>query len=167
MHPEQCDTTNTLWTSHRFSNDVINQYQRALNVLKDDFGIHKFYLIGYSGGGAIATLLAVERKDISSIRTVAGNLDIDAFAKYHDVDPLSGSHNPARIAWGIRGIPQIHFVGTEDTIVPRSIAEKYVDNIRFMHAPPRFLPAIHDVSNMTHDGAWEKIWPELLMIELP
>ena len=65
------------WTSHRFNLKVIESYQEVLNNLKKEYSNTKFDLVGYSGGGAIVTLLASFRDDINSITTVAGNLDIE------------------------------------------------------------------------------------------
>jgi len=120
---------NKNWTSHRFSRETLNGYNQTLNGLKNNFNNVGFHLVGFSGGGAIVTLLAVDRDDILSLRTVAGNLDHRALNNHAKVSPLSGSLNPIDVVKKIRHIPQIHFSGAKDTIVPAWIAKSFVSAV--------------------------------------
>ena len=51
-------------------------------------------LIGHSGGGTLAVLLAPRIEDVSGVVSIAANLDIDAWADHHNYDRLTGSLNP-------------------------------------------------------------------------
>ena len=104
------------WTAKRYAPEVIEAMGEAINFLKQEEGIKKVRLIGYSGGGAVAAILAAQRDDVIDLRTVAGNLDIAMFARHHEVTPLSGSLNPADFARALIHVPQVHFVGDEDEI---------------------------------------------------
>jgi len=113
------------WTSHRFSPEVIEATNAAITILKDRYQAEHIILAGYSGGGAVAPLVAARRDDVSAFYSYAGNLDIDAWTEHHSITPLHGSLNPADYWRELSGIPQVHYVGAEDKIVPANIAHSY------------------------------------------
>ena len=116
------------WMSSRFAAEVINTYQSALYQLSKSYNLQSFELVGYSGGAAIAAILAGTRKDITSLRTVAGNLDHRAHSRHHNVSMLNGSLNPPDYAQNLSRIPQYHFIGKNDDIVPPSIYQSYAES---------------------------------------
>src|SRR5690606_19668333 len=63
-----------LWTDRRFSAEVLDSLDAALTRIKATYGNQTFELIGYSGGGALALLLAARRDDVALVQTLAGNL---------------------------------------------------------------------------------------------
>ncbi len=65
---------------------MVNSIHKTLDQIKTRYNASGFNLIGYSGGGAIAALVAADRNDILSLRTVAGNLDIDVHTDF--IDPV-------------------------------------------------------------------------------
>lgn len=69
------------WTNKRFSPIVIQSYQEALNQIKEKIHNKSFTLMGYSGGGAIALLSAINRNDITKLVTIAGNIDTDIWIR--------------------------------------------------------------------------------------
>lgn len=73
------------WTSHRFAPEVIASANLALEALKKKFGAQCLVLVGYSGGGAVAALLAEQRLDVVRLITIAGNLDHRAWTSHHRV----------------------------------------------------------------------------------
>ncbi len=78
-HP--CDRA--WWSGKRFAEEVIRSENEALDELMRQAPGQPIHLIGYSGGAAIAVLLAVRRNDVASLRTVAGNLDTEAVNRHH------------------------------------------------------------------------------------
>src|SRR3546814_2839304 len=70
-----CSSDLDVWTSARFSDGVIVSMSDALDRLKEEAGASSLDLVGYSGGGGVAVLLAARRRDVVSIVTIAGNLD--------------------------------------------------------------------------------------------
>lgn len=66
-----------------------------MDALKQRFGATRLTLVGYSGGAAVAALLATRRNDVARLVTVDGNLDHRAWTAHHRVTPLTGSLNPA------------------------------------------------------------------------
>ena len=148
------------WTSHRFSKEVVSSFNEALDILKTMYKVTGFHLVGFSGGGAIAALLAMRRNDIKSLRTVAGNLDHVALAKAHDATPLSGSLNPITEALKIENIPQIHFSGSNDVVVPPWVASSFVNAIESKKCAKVIV-----VPNTEHLVGWVLQWRNFSFME--
>lgn len=143
----------SFWTDRRLSEDVVVAMDEAVNAVMRRAPRQPVHLVGYSGGGAIAALLAARRTDVGSLRTVAGNLDHDAVNRLHAVSAMSGSLNPISVAPRLSGLPQEHFVGEGDRVVPPSIAE------RFVKAQGQARCAtITIVAGATHGEGWEVAW---------
>jgi pimeloyl-ACP methyl ester carboxylesterase len=151
-----------LWTIARFSTAVIENMNEAVEKLKRQYGTSELVLIGYSGGGAIATLIAAKRTDIKSIITAAGNLDTDAWVKLYRLEPLSESVNPASVARSIRNIPQIHYVGAKDDVIPPAISQSFLQK---MGSPNK--ANVIELPNYDHVCCWTKRWTELLKDAAP
>ena len=148
---------NTHWTNGRFSAAVIASSQDAINILKQQFGAKEIRLVGYSGGGAVAALIAAQRDDVASLITVAGNLDHAKWSHEHRITPLKGSLNPVDYWQSLQDIPQVHFVGDMDDIVGKEIAESYAS-----HFPVRKKPNIQIIERFDHSCCWSQQWPELM-----
>jgi pimeloyl-ACP methyl ester carboxylesterase len=142
-----CETK--YWTSHRFAPEVIQSTDAAINQLKEKHNAAQIKLVGYSGGGAVAALVAAKRDDVIELVTIAGNLDIEAWAGHHDISPLSGSLNPADFWQNLADIPQTHYVGEDDKIVPPSIAQSYSSAF-----PNNKKPKIIAVKDANHQCCW-------------
>lgn len=124
------------WTSHRFNINVIESYRQTLDTIKTAHHNETFSITGYSGGGAVAAIVIAKREDVSNLVTVAGNLDTRKWTELHRISPLSGSLNPADFANDLEKIPQTHYVGTKDTIIPIDIFNSYrskFNNTRNIH----------------------------------
>ena len=145
---------NSYWTVKRMSDEVVNSINVAINKLTHNQPVD---LIGYSGGGGIAVLIGARNHHIRSIITIAANLDIVAFNQYHNVRPMVGSLNPIDVASKVKNIPQTHYTGGGDTIVPSFIADKFVQAADSSCVKQEIIP---DVS---HDGnGWKKNWNYIL-----
>jgi len=154
--------TQQYWTSHRFAPEVIEATSAVIDQVKKAAGATAIELVGFSGGGAVAVLVAARRTDVTSIRTVAGNLDHVILNQRKRVSPLSGSLNAADVAEHVSTIPQIHFVGAEDNIIGTYVAESYRSRVA-----ARNCIAIQTVSGASHGDDWEDMWPRLLAVQLP
>jgi len=149
--------TERYWTDARFAPEVVAASSLAVDKLKARFGALQLTLVGYSGGGAIAALLAARRNDVSDLVTVAGNLDHRAWTTHHRVTPLNRSLNPADDIEKLDGIRQIHFVGPADRIVPPWLTLNYVE-----HFSGTQRPVVKQIEGFDHVCCWGRIWPELL-----
>ena len=113
------------WTIKRYSQEVIEAVNDVIDEYKNNHNLKQIRLVGFSGGGTVAALIAAQRDDVIDLRTMAGNLDTVAFTNHHNVSPLSGSLNPKDFADKLYQVPQIHFIGEKEEIIPLSIAESY------------------------------------------
>ncbi|MCT7566663.1 serine hydrolase family protein [Aliarcobacter butzleri] len=113
------------WTNKRFSKEIVYSFDEVLNSLKNRYKNKDFNLIGYSGGGAVSTLLASQREDIKNLITIAGNLDIEKWTNFHKISKLDGSLNPANFTLNLENIKQFHIIGNDDKIVPKEIFLSY------------------------------------------
>ena len=145
------------WKAARFAPTIIDAMNFVLDEIKRRYALRKMELIGFSGGGAIAILLAARRSDVVNIRTVAGTLDIERFSQIHNVSPLSRSLNPARAAKRVAAIPQLHFTGQRDDIIPHVIYESF----RHAGGSSSCIQNV-EVSDAAHETGWVTRWPQLL-----
>ncbi len=141
-----------VWTSHRFSTQVIRSTDRALNVLKVRFKANNVRLVGYSGGGAVASILAAKRDDVKLLVTVAGNLDHQQWTEYNQIAPLSGSLNPINYQDVLEKVPQIHLVGERDHTVPGSVLTSYLNHMKHLNNVQSFI-----VNGADHTCCWNTV----------
>jgi len=148
------------WTNARFAEEVIDAENLVVDHLKRRFGANRLVLVGYSGGGAVATLIAARRTDIVRLVTVAGNLDHRVWTAHHRVEALSGSLNAADVANRLRRLPQTHFIGSKDRVIPPDLARRWPEG--FTDANASRLQVIPDFD---HACCWEKSWPALMKVD--
>ncbi|MGF6571148.1 hypothetical protein ABH945_003269 [Paraburkholderia sp. GAS333] len=144
------------WTAKRFAPDVVAAMDDAVSRIAAKAPGQRINLVGYSGGAAIAILVAARRRDIESIRTVAGNLDDEYINRIHHVSAMPDSLNPIDFASRVAGIPQIHYTSDQDHIVTPEVSRRFVEA-----TGPRCAQS-SVVSGLAHDGDWASRWPDLL-----
>lgn len=146
------------WTTGRFSETVLEAMNRLVDKAKRQAEAKRVILFGYSGGGAVAALLAAQRTDVDMLVTICGNLDHAAWTRLHGVTPLDGSLNPISVADRLSDIRQIHYVGSEDEIVPPSVVQSFVDQLQ-----PDAPASVVVVPGLGHDGVnWTKAWSKTI-----
>lgn len=146
--------TSDYWTSERYSKDVIDTMAEALRKVMNDYGHTDLRLIGFSGGGSLAMLLAQRFPETRAIVTIAGNLDIESWVALHSYDPLDGSLNPKSIPALPAAVRQYHLAGGRDENIPPAIIRDALIN----------QPDIQFIlfEDFTHGCCWEGVWPALL-----
>jgi len=144
------------WTKRRFSAEIVSASSLAIDQLKQMFGATKIVLVGYSGGGAIAALLAAKRSDVIQLVTVAGNLDHVAWTSLHHISPLDGSLNPSDAWEALQAIPQLHFVGEKDQNVSVQVINAYLARFPLEHQP-----TVRVVKDFDHICCWKDQWAAL------
>lgn len=142
-----------LWTSGRYSREVIDSMEAALKRHLSSHDVGSVRLIGYSGGGCIAALLAKRVPEADSLVTIAANLDIVAWADYFAYLPLVDSLNPADLPRLEPQLRQLHLVGSRDRNVPPQTIERF-RNVQST-AEFRFF------DDFDHVCCWESEWPKL------
>lgn len=144
------------WTGKRFAPEVVDAMNDAVGRIAARVPGQRLGLVGYSGGGAIAALIAARRHDVVSLRTVAGNLDVAYVNRIHGVSPMPASLNPIDEAARLSGVAQVHFSSAQDTVVPPEVAK------RFAAAVGGRCVRTLVVNGVAHDGDWAARWPALL-----
>lgn len=144
------------WTDGRYAPEVVDSMAAALAHL---MSIHKntsVVLIGHSGGGALAMLLATRPIRVAAVVTLAGNLDTEAWTRLHHYSDLTGSLNPALMAKLDQRITQLHFQGGKDENIPPTLVTRFAS--RQPYAYFKVYP------ELDHRCCWEEKWPEILQM---
>jgi hypothetical protein len=146
--------TPDIWTSGRYAIQVVDSMAAAVNRYAASGGFGHLVLIGYSGGGALAVLMAPHVPTTLIVITIAANLDVDAWVRHHHYLPLDGSLNPALQAPLPASIQQWHLIGERDLNVPENLNQRYFDSL----SPDR----IWRFSEFDHSCCWVEQWPQIL-----
>lgn len=143
------------WTLLRYSNAVVDSMAMAIRSLTELYKDRQITLIGYSGGGVIAMLVARRLNMPVTVVTVSAPLDVAAWLDHHNYTPMQESVNPAKIEKWPQGMRRIHLFGAEDQVVPAwtqtnaFFGMKEDDQVRV-------------ISGFTHTCCWLEDWPQLL-----
>lgn len=146
--------TEDVWTSGRYSAQVVDSLAAVIRSFMHVHHLGQVVLIGYSGGGALAVLVAPQIPETIAVVTIAANLDIEAWSAWHGYLPLSGSLNPATQPPLAPTITQLHLIGGQDTNVTELLDARYLDQLR--------QPQLWRYAGFDHTCCWVEHWPELL-----
>lgn len=143
------------WTGKRYSETVVASMVAALHNIREQLGWRgDITLLGHSGGGTLAMLMAPRVARTTAVVTLAANLDIDGWTRMHGYSPLSGSLNPATAAPLPARIRQFHVVGGRDRNVPPRITRAGAErqsNTEVLRYPQH-----------NHHCCWEQEWRSIL-----
>lgn len=135
------------WTTARFASEVINAEYEAI---KSIVGNSPVVLIGFSGGAQVAGLVATAKSglNVKKIITIAGNLDHLTWTTYHNLPPLSESMNLINYSEQFAKIPQVHYVGSNDKVIPPQLIKNFVGK----------NSKVIMVHGATHNAGWKSIY---------
>lgn len=142
------------WTHGRYSEQVVASLAQAIVRALPPNPRRELVLIGHSGGGTLAVLLAPHLSGVKAVITLAANLDVAAWAEYHGYSPLIGSLDPARSAPLPPHIRQVHLIAEQDLEVPPETIAGYLARNPKAHTQV--------VLGTTHRRGWVERWPEIL-----
>jgi len=154
--PQRKNCIPRYWTSGRFAEEVVAATNQAIDTLVQNYGAGELILVGHSGGGAVAALVAARRDDVHRLITIAGNLDHRAWSREHRLTPLAESLNPADSWQALTHMPQTHYVGGRDDNIGISVVRSYQS--RFKNGTE---PEVVIVPGFDHHCCWETAWPRL------
>jgi pimeloyl-ACP methyl ester carboxylesterase len=140
-----------LWTLGRYGEDVVASMAAALERLAPEG--RPIVLIGFSGGGALAVLLARRLPQVVGVVTLAGNLDPDAWTDLRGHSRLSGSLNPTAGGALRKGLAQHHYAGAEDRNVPPYLVRR---------SALKLGGRVRVLADTSHARGWSRHWPALL-----
>lgn len=142
-----------LWMGGRFRDEAVAAMSLAVDQIKRIYGAAEVNLVGYSGGGAMAALIAARRSDVSCLVTVAAPLDTRAWTDAIGVSPLSLSLNPADEADRLRNVRQTHFRGARDKLVPPATSRRFLERVTGA--------TVIDKETFDHRCCWADEWMDL------
>lgn len=145
--------TSAVWTNHRYSEEVVQSLDQALDQLKVRHQNLEFELIGYSGGAALALLLATRRDDIALVQTLAGNLSPRRWTAHLNLTPLDGSLEPLDQRERLAKVPQRHLLGDADPVIPLGLLEGYQQALGQADCLESII-----LPGVSHQLGWEKAW---------
>lgn len=145
--------SSTWWTDARYSPTVVASMAAAIRRYQNESHFDRLVLVGYSGGGVLAELIAPEVSGVLAVVTIAANLDVSAWTEYHGFLPLTTSLNPATTS-GTASWPEIHILGEEDEVVPPQTVQRY-----FEHHPHS---VVWRYSDYGHVCCWREEWPRIV-----
>ncbi len=146
------------WSGSRFAEIVVDSVDKAVSHYAAMQPKPEINLVGYSGGAAVAVFVASRRSDVVTLRTIAGNLNHDAVNRYHKVEFLQDSLNPIDVAGKLASLPQYHFAGSEDKIIPVSVIKEFAEKAE----QGLSCVKVSSVNGATHYSGWKEHWKELL-----
>lgn len=144
--------TPDMWTDKRYSEAIVASMSAALDRLSVDYPA--LVLLGYSGGGTLAMLLAERQPKTETVISVAANLDTERWTALHKQQPLSGSLNPATRPPLPERIRQMHFAGGKDDNVPPMLVRDAI--AQQQGATFKVFP------KQDHSCCWRDVWKEIL-----
>ena len=148
----KCDVP--YWTSARYSAEVVSAMQDAAQYYINKTKTRDVTLIGYSGGATVAAALSVRLPHVKKLITVAGVLDQRAWTDFHGDSPLTQSIDADSYREQIAAVPQTHYAGAKDDVVPPLLIQNFVDSLQ---NPVNATVIIQP--DATHTGGWS---PEAL-----
>jgi len=143
-----------LWTHRRYAPEIVASMVAALRAFLARHPRRHVVLIGYSGGGTLAWLVASHVPETSAVVTIAANLDTDAWTTLHGYSTMSGSLNPASQPPLPSSIVHLAYVGARDENVPPSVVQSFAAT----HPGTRMIA----ISGFDHRCCWIERWPQLL-----
>lgn len=147
----RCDAR--LWTSARYGEAVLASMAAAITAIAAANAPAGVVLIGYSGGGTLAVLLAARLPAVDAVVTIAANLDVAGWTRLHGYSPLVDSFDPARMTEG-RVVPQWHLTGSLDRNVPPAL------NAGLAARLP--CAEFRVIEGFNHHCCWAETWPARL-----
>jgi hypothetical protein len=146
------ECTPELWTSARYSERVVSSMANAIRQVAQHADAQKIVLVGYSGGGTLAVLIAERLDNVAAVITISANLDTEAWTDQQQYLPLDQSLNPATSTrphpW-----PEIHLHGGRDSVVPVATTAAYFQ--RYPMAQNMLI------EKYDHVCCWVDRWPTL------
>jgi len=142
-----------VWTYSRFSSEVVASM--AAIVRRHSEAFNSVVLIGHSGGGALAMLIAERLSNVDAVVTVAGNLDTDKWVDHHGYTALHGSQNPATRPGLAEGVRQLHLLASEDKVIPPTLVDHWIAR---QPSAQRWL-----FEGFNHSCCWQSSWSDVLL----
>lgn len=149
---DQCEPS--LWTRARYSKKIVDILIAALNSQSDLATYDEWILIGHSGGGTLAYLMAQELPKVKTVVTISSNLNVTAWTNHHKYTPLDWSLDPAQLQ-PKKSLRVFYLSGGKDKNVPIELNKTFLEKIN---------ATIISRPGYNHSCCWEKEWKDILQL---
>ncbi len=141
------------WTNKRYSQTVVNSMTNTLQKVSKKYDA--ITLIGYSGGGTLAIIIANSVKKVTRLITLSANVDHKKWTTYHNYSPLVDSLNANDYRLPLR-VSQYHFAAENDKNIP----PVWIENFSNLQPISHFSL----IKNIDHQCCWGDQWKKILKI---
>lgn len=142
------------WTTGRFAAHLVAALDDAISRERARAPERPLVLVGYSGGGVVAALVAARRSDVALVIAVAAPLDVADWTRRLGLSPLAGSQVPLDQVERLSQVPLVAFAGQKDETVPVASIASAVGHL----GPSAKLIVVPDFD---HRCCWVRDWPRL------
>lgn len=149
IRDERCDVK--WWTNKRYSKQVVESIKDILHEVSK--GFDKVTLVGYSGGGTLAALIADSGGKVTRLVTLAGNMNHIKWTQLHDYTPLEGSLNPSDYVLPST-VSQFHFAAQND----KNILPEWIKAFSDKQKTSQYIL----LENADHRCCWIESWQSIL-----
>ena len=143
------------WTSGRYAEKIVASMTSVINQLAIEGGYEEVVLIGYSGGGALARLVAPHVSRVVGLLTISGNLDTAEWTSARGFLPLTDSVNPAATPPLSANLLHVQAIGQRDSVVPKSVTDSYAAHNSNL--------VVWTFSDFDHACCWADEWISILV----
>jgi len=126
-----CTQKPEIYKEARFHKEIMAEMKELTEYLIRKHQAPSVKLIGYDGGAVVALNMA-GHVPTDQVITIAGITDVAAYNSYHNYPEMDADdiENPVDNLAILESIPQVHYVGKEDTVTPRRLAERFVARMK-------------------------------------
>lgn len=150
--------TSAVWTRERFDENALAHFKTVFEELRGRYPKAQFSVLGYSGGGVMASMLAASMPhEVCFLGTVATPIDTAAWTGFHRITPLNTAYSGELLRQNLQELPQMHLVGSRDLVVPKRVVEPFWKQMDSKHL------IFEVVSGATHTKGWSGAMDRLLV----
>jgi pimeloyl-ACP methyl ester carboxylesterase len=142
------------WTSDRYSPRVIASMAAAAETLVAAGNYTELVLIGLSGGGTVARLMAPKIPQVAGLMTINANLHVASWVSARGYQPLSGSLDPVDEAPLPTSVRHVQVIGLRDAVVPAAVTDSYRERHDDL--------VVWKYADFDHVCCWLSAWPDIL-----
>lgn len=140
-----------IWGKEQYHPEILNEMSEILSFYIKKYRPKNIEFVAYADATPIAFYLAQKFGHTKQIITIAGVLDIPTYARHNKLPKFKNVSSVEVSKHFISTIPQIHYVGSDDNVVTRSMTERFVSNL---HNPKNITVKV--VHGFDHDD-WDNI----------
>jgi pimeloyl-ACP methyl ester carboxylesterase len=146
-----CDPA--VWTVDRYSRETV---ESILSAIESEVAEERsIVLVGFSGGGLLASHVAQRLDRAEALVTLGANLDLEAWVGYHGYTREILSRTPASPFPLRTDLVQLHVVGERDAVAPPAMSLALLG----VYQADGELAEVLILPDVDHTCCWLREWP--------